>query len=44
VTSLSNKAEHGFKDLLASRGYTGKVAEELWKWFDPSNKKGVASF
>jgi hypothetical protein len=41
---MSDKAELGFKDLLASRGYTGKIAEELWKWFDPSEKRGVASF
>jgi len=30
--------------LLYSSGYSEKVAEELWKWYDPSKKKGVASF
>jgi hypothetical protein len=30
--------------MLNGRGYSEKVADELWKWFDFSEKKGVASF
>jgi hypothetical protein len=30
--------------MLVSYGYSKKVAEELWKWYDFSEKKGVASF
>jgi len=31
-------------DLLQGAGYSKKMAAELWKWYDPSEKKGVASF
>jgi hypothetical protein len=41
---LSKKAKHTFKDLIARRGYSERVANELWKWYDFSEKKGVASF
>jgi hypothetical protein len=41
---MSKESELGFKSLLFSKGYTGKAVEELWKWFDSSEKKGVASF
>jgi hypothetical protein len=30
--------------MLISYGYSKKVADELWKWYDFSEKKGVASF
>jgi hypothetical protein len=33
-----------FKQLILSHGYSEKAAEELWKWYDFSEKKGVASF
>jgi hypothetical protein len=33
-----------FKQLLLGKGYSEKVAEELWKWYDSSDKKGVASY
>jgi hypothetical protein len=30
--------------MLISYGYSKKVADELWKWYNFSEKKGVASF
>jgi hypothetical protein len=41
---LGKKAKLAFKNLLASHGYSEKVADELWKWYDFSEKKGVASY
>jgi len=38
------KTEHGFKQLILNSGYSPKAAEELWKWYDSSAMKGVASF
>ncbi len=36
--------ESNFKRLLESSGYSPKATDRLWEWFDPSEKKGVASF
>jgi len=33
-----------FKLLLINSGCTKKAMDELWKWYDSSEKKGVASF
>jgi hypothetical protein len=33
-----------FNKLLKKRGIPKKGIEELWKWYDTSEKKGVASF
>jgi hypothetical protein len=41
---LSKKAKLAFKNLLINHGYSEKVAEELWKWYNFSEKKGVTSF
>jgi len=38
------KNEFTFKHALFNAGYSAKAATELWKWYDDSNKKGVASF
>jgi hypothetical protein len=38
------KTELNFKQLLSTAGCSEKAADELWKWYDPSKKKGVASF
>jgi hypothetical protein len=38
------KAKCSFKRLLKQRGCSETAIEELWKWFDTSEKKGVASF
>ena len=40
----SDKAELVFKQLLSSVGCSEKAKVELWKWYDHSEKKGVASF
>jgi len=42
--ALEPKARLSFKDLITRRGYSDRVADELWKWYDFSDKKGVASF
>jgi hypothetical protein len=38
------KAKNSFDILLKQRGYSKKAIDELWKWYDHSEKKGVASF
>jgi hypothetical protein len=40
---VGKKAKLLFKQLIRSHGYSEKVADELWKWYD-SSKKGVASY
>jgi len=40
----TKKTETNFKDLLSDAGFSEKAADELWKWYDPSKKKGAASF
>jgi len=29
---------------MKGQGFSEKVIEEMWKWYDYSEKKGVASF
>jgi hypothetical protein len=41
---VGKKAKLLFMKLLRSHGYSEKVAEELWQWYDFSEKKRVASF
>jgi hypothetical protein len=41
---LDKKAKLTFTSLLVSYGYSEKVVDELWKWYDFSEKKGVANF
>jgi hypothetical protein len=31
-------------DQLREQGYSDDVIKELWKWYDYSEKKGVASY
>jgi hypothetical protein len=38
------KPPSDFKDLLKQYGYSDKVIKELWKWYDSSERKEVASF
>jgi hypothetical protein len=38
------KVKNSFKLMLKQRGIPEAAIEELWKWFDDSEKKGVASF
>jgi hypothetical protein len=33
-----------WKSLLRTYGYSEKAIREVWKWYDFSEKKGVASF
>ena len=33
-----------FKELLKERGYSIEAIDKMWKWYDYSEKKGVASF
>jgi hypothetical protein len=33
-----------FVCLLKNNGYSDEVIGELWKWYDSSEKKGVASY
>jgi hypothetical protein len=33
-----------FSQMLEKRGYSTKAIEEMWKWYDYSEKKGVASY
>jgi len=38
------KVENSFNILLKQWGYSEKAIEKLWKWYDYSEKKGVASY
>ena len=44
VVWLDNSVKVDFRNLIVKRGYSEKTADELWKWYDFSEKKGVASF
>jgi len=44
VSTLAKDAENEFKELLREVGYGGEVVDKLWKWYDFTQKKGVASF
>jgi len=33
-----------FVNSLQREGYSVRIIAELWKWYDYSSKKGVASF
>jgi hypothetical protein len=38
------KSPEIFREMLEERGYSTKAIKDLWKWFDYSEKKGVASY
>ena len=38
------KISEDFSKMLKKRGYSTDVIEKMWKWYDNSEKKGVASF
>jgi hypothetical protein len=44
VVSLKTQSKLSFKSLIVHRGYSERAADELWKWYDFTSKKGVASF
>jgi hypothetical protein len=41
---LTKSAKVEFRELILKRGYSEKVAEELWKWYNFYEKRGVANF
>jgi len=41
---VCKEAKLNLRKMLNNHGYSEKVADELWKWYDFSEKKGVASF
>jgi hypothetical protein len=41
---LAKRAKLEFKDMIVKRNYAEAIVEELWKWYDFSEKRGVASF
>ena len=43
-SGLDNKAKRAFEIMLISYGYSKKVVDKLWKWYDSSEKEGVASY
>jgi predicted Ser/Thr protein kinase len=38
------KSSKYFNQILKERGYSREAIEELWKWYDCSEKKGIASY
>ena len=38
------KSSDTFCKMLKDNGYSAEAIEELWKWYDYSEKKGVASY
>jgi hypothetical protein len=38
------KTLENFRKMLEERGYSAEAIEQMWKWYDHSEKKGVASF
>jgi hypothetical protein len=44
MVNLRQKPKFAFECLLGENGYSSKVVDELWKRYDFSEKKGVASF
>jgi len=41
---VTDEARTAFKNLLLECGYSEKVIEAIWKWYDDKHKKGVASY
>jgi hypothetical protein len=38
------KAKKSFIMLMKQQGYSDEAIEKLWKWYDYSERKGVASY
>lgn len=38
------KAPLSFRSMLKRNGYSERTTEEIWKWYDFRERKGVASF
>ena len=41
---IKMKTLRDFHKVLQERGYSPEAIEEMWKWYDFSEKKGVASY
>jgi hypothetical protein len=35
---------HAIKQLLKENGFSDHAINELWKWYDYTEKKGIASY
>jgi hypothetical protein len=44
VTGAQMITKRSFEHRLKRRGLSEKTIEKLWKWYDFSEKKGVASY
>ena len=44
VNPLCDETKRSFKNLLKGHGHRLKSLDELWKWYDFSEKTGIASF
>ena len=40
---LMKPTQH-FRQMLKDKGYSKEAIDELWKWYDSTDKKGVASY
>ena len=38
------KPPKNFIQMMEKRGYSTEAVEKMWKWYDYSEKKGIASF
>jgi hypothetical protein len=41
---MSDSSSVSLKNQLKKEGYSDKMVDELWKWYDASEKMGVASY
>jgi len=39
-----SKEKLHFRRVVVNSGLSRKIAEELWKWYNPAEKKGIARF
>jgi len=44
MKNKESKQKHIFTTMLKNNGYSNKATEELYKWYDASEKKGVARY
>jgi len=38
------RSTKSFRQILKNKGYSEEAIEQLWKWYDYSEKKGIASY
>ena len=44
MTDTGTQLDYAVKELLKQQGYSEKNIHDIWKWFDFSERKGVANF